>query len=199
MRHAKQSQRLSRPLTSRKSLFRHLLTGVVRHERITTTFARAKATQRLADRLITLGKDGSLSARRQVFDVLQDRTLTKRLFAEVAPLFQERQGGYTRVVRLNRRQGDGAELALLELVAHTTKIQPTAKPKKKSAAAAAPGEKPSAAPKAKEPETQATGTPSPATPSEAPAAETTKPAAQSKPKRFLQGLRDAWRRKKTDE
>lgn len=190
MRHAKHSQRLSRPLTSRKSLLRHLVTGVVRHERITTTVARAKATQRLADRLITLGKDGSLTARREVFNVLQDRTLTKRLFAEVAPLFQERRGGYTRVVRLSRRQGDGAELALLELVAHTTKIQAPApaKAKKKNASAG----KPSA--QAASPATEG------AAPAVAPAAEAPKkPAAEKKPKRFLQGLRDAWRRKKTDE
>ena len=185
MRHAKQSQRLSRPLTSRKSLFRHLLTGVVRHERITTTFARAKATQPLADRLITLGKDGSLAARRQVFDVLQDRTLTKRLFAEVAPLFQERHGGYTRVVRLRRRRGDGAELALLELVAHTAPVQPVSKPKKKSATTPAAD--------------ASTATAKTAAPEPVPAEQTPKPAAESKPKRFLQGLRDAWRRKKTDE
>ena len=210
MRHAKRSQRLSRPLTSRTSLLRHLVSGLVQHERITTTFARAKEAQRLADRLITWGKNGSLAARREVFSVLQDRTLTKRLFADVAPLFQDRRGGYTRVMRLQTRRGDGAQLALLELVAHTAVIsqpKPAAKPKKKTAAAstkadAAPGPR-----KAQEHDRAATAS----TPAEAsdvtaatPEAPAPSEASKKKPdaaksKGFLAGLRGAWRRKKTDE
>ena len=198
MRHAKRSQRLSRPLTSRKSLLRHLASGLVEHERITTTFARAKETQRLADRLITWGKDGSLAARREVFTILQDRTLTKRLFAEIAPLFQERRGGYTRVVRLNTRRGDGAQLALLELVAHTTIVappKPAAKPKSKTAAAKEPRKESEKDRTAATPEGEA---PRAAAEPSAPSAESAKPA-KSKPKGFLAGLRDAWRRKQTDE
>ncbi len=203
MRHAKRSQRLSRPLTSRKSLLRHLVSGLVKHERITTTFARAKETQRLADRLVTWGKNGSLAARREVFTVLQDRTLTKRLFAEVAPLFQDRRGGYTRVMRLQTRRGDGAQLALLEFVAHTAVISSSPKPsaasKKKAAtksdAVKAPRKESSREPAAAPSTPGAAATEDPAaTPSEA------EPPKAAKPKKgFLSGLRDAWRRKKTDE
>ncbi len=201
MRHARRHRRLNRPLTARKSLLRHLVSGLVLHERITTTFARAKETQRLADHLITWGKEGSLSARREVFDVLQDRTLTKRLFADVAPLFQDRQGGYTRVIRLNHRRGDGAALAMLELVQHTTTAQApaTAKPKKKVVRPPAPvGEAASSAKERVEaPTTSIAETPPAATtPQAAPSAEAPK---TGKPKRFLEGLRDIWRRKKTDE
>ena len=203
MRHAKHMLRLGRSLPGRKSLLRDLVSGLVLHERITTTFTRAKAAQRLAEHLITCGKDGSLHARRQVFSVLQNRTLTKRLFAEVAPLFQDRQGGYTRVVRVNRRRGDGAEMAVVELVAHTVKAAPASTASAK--AKALRGAKPAERGKRKEPEREApqaaasqAAAPetSPAAAPEQPSAPTPQPA---KPKKFLEGLRNAWRRKKSDE
>ena len=198
MRHAKHMLRLGRSLPGRKSLLRDLVSGLVLHERITTTFTRAKAAQRLAEHLITCGKDGSLQARRQVFSVLQDRTLTKRLFAEVAPLFQDRQGGYTRVVRVNRRRGDGAEMAVVELVAHTVKAAPASAASAK--AKALRGAKPAERGKRKEPEREA---PQAAVPETSPAAAPEQPSAPTpqpaKPKKFLEGLRNAWRRKKNDE
>ena len=211
MRHAKRSQRLSRPLTSRKSLLRHLVSGLVKHERITTTFARAKETQRLADRLVTWGKDGSLAARREVFTVLQDRTLTKRLFADVAPLFQDRRGGYTRVMRLQTRRGDGAQLALLEFVAHTAVVsppKPAAKPKKKTAAPASTKAEAAQEPRKEQAHDRAAAASAPGAASGAAAATPEAPAPAdvskqkpdaAKPKGFLAGLRGAWRRKKTDE
>lgn len=113
MRHARRNQRLSRPSEHRKALLGTLVKELVTHEKIRTTPARAKEAQRLADRLVTLGKDGGLSARRRVFQILQDRTLTKRVFTEIAPRFLDVQGGYTRVLRLLPRQGDGAEQAVL--------------------------------------------------------------------------------------
>ncbi len=90
-----------------------LVRNLVTHGRITTTLARAKEAQRLADRLVTWGKDGSVHARRQAFRILQDRSLVKQLFADVAPRFTDVLGGYTRVVRLSIRRGDGAQKALL--------------------------------------------------------------------------------------
>ena len=113
MRHAKRSQRLSRTSEARDALVHSLVQNLVIHGRITTTWARAKEAQRLADRLVTWGKDGSVHARRQAFRILQDRTLVKQLFADVAPRFGDVAGGYTRVVRGGYRRGDGAQEAIL--------------------------------------------------------------------------------------
>ena len=85
------------------------------HQEITTTLQKAKAAQRLADRMITLGKNDTLHSRRQVFSRIQDHQLTSKLFKEVAPRFKNRKGGYTRILQLSRRKGDGAQLAILEL------------------------------------------------------------------------------------
>ena len=113
MRHAKRNQRLSRPTEARDALVNSLVRNLAIHGRITTTLARAKEASRVADRLVTWGKDGSVHARRQAFRILQDRTLVKQLFADVAPRFTDIPGGYTRVVRLTIRRGDGAQKALL--------------------------------------------------------------------------------------
>jgi large subunit ribosomal protein L17 len=87
--------------------------SLITHGQIRTTHARAKAAQRVADRLVTWGKDGSIHARRQAYRILQDRFLVKQLFAEVAPRFMDAPGGYTRVMRLGIRRGDGAQTSLL--------------------------------------------------------------------------------------
>ena len=115
MRHAKSNQRLSLPSEHRQSLVHGLVKALVVHGQIRTTYARAKVAQRLADRLVTLGKDGSVHSRRRAFRVLQDRTLVKQLFAEIAPRFSNVSGGYTRVLRLGLRRGDGAQNAVLAL------------------------------------------------------------------------------------
>ncbi|HEX9780263.1 MAG TPA: 50S ribosomal protein L17 [bacterium] len=113
MRHAKRNRRFSRPSEQRKALLAGLVKNLVIHGQIRTTLTRAKEAQRLAERLISLGKEGSIHARRRAFRVLQDRTLVKRVFAELAPRFQDVEGGYTRVVRLGARRGDGAPQAVL--------------------------------------------------------------------------------------
>ena len=113
MRHAKSSQRLSMSSDQKKALVNNLLKSLVERDRIKTTLARAKETQRMADRLVTLGKEGSVHARRQAFRVLQNRTLVKRLFDDIAPRFEEVDGGYTRVVRVAVRRGDGATMVQL--------------------------------------------------------------------------------------
>ena len=115
MRHAKQNQRLSLPGDRRTAVLNALVRNLVTHGRIRTTYTRAKEAQRLADRMVTLGKEGSVHSRRRAFRVLQDRTLVKQLFAEIAPRYVDISGGYTRVLRLGLRKGDGAQEALLAL------------------------------------------------------------------------------------
>jgi len=127
MRHRLQNQRLSRNSAHREALLSNMASSLIVAQRVTTTVAKAKEAQRLADWLITLGKQGDLSARRRAFRVLQDRDLVKRLFGEIAPLFANTPGGYTRVIRLGTRHGDGASLAIIELT-HQLVTEP--KPKK---------------------------------------------------------------------
>ncbi len=113
MRHATQSQRLSRKSSHRDAMLDNLVKSLIVHGQIRTTHARAKQAQRLADRLVTWGKDGSVHARRQAYRVLQDRFLVKQLFADIAPRFIDAPGGYTRVIRLGLRRGDGAQKSVL--------------------------------------------------------------------------------------
>jgi len=118
MRHRVAGRRLGRSKDQRKALFRVLLTELFRHERIRTTEAKAKAIKPQADRIVTLVKRGDLSARRRVSAVLTDEEVVRSLFrdGEFANRFAERNGGYTRVLRLGRRPGDGAQMVFLELV-----------------------------------------------------------------------------------
>jgi len=95
-----------------------MLVSLFQHERIKTTLAKAKELRRWADRVIGLGKKGTLHARRQAFDILRDETLVKKLFDKIAPKMKDREGGYTRIYRLGWRQGDGAPLSLIELVTY---------------------------------------------------------------------------------
>lgn len=101
---------------ARRALFRSLSAAVLLHGRIETTEAKAKSVQAMVDKLITLGKRGDLHARRQAAAFLNDPEAVKKLFETVAPRYKERNGGYTRVLRTSVRRGDGAPLALLELV-----------------------------------------------------------------------------------
>lgn len=114
-------------------MLENLVTALLTHQEIKTTLQKAKAAQRLADRVITLGKTDTLAARRQAFSHLQDRTLISKLFKEVAPRFKDRKGGYTRILHLTRRKGDGAQLALLELTEKEIKVKATPKKGKKKA------------------------------------------------------------------
>lgn len=118
MRHRTSGRHLGRSKDQRRALFRQLLTELFRHERIRTTEAKAKAVKAEADRIVTLTKRGDLAARRRVSAVLTDEEVAKKLFrdGEFAGRFANRQGGYTRILRLGRRPGDGAEMVFLELV-----------------------------------------------------------------------------------
>jgi len=116
MRHRKQKGKLSRDAAHRKALFMNLCREVIDHERIQTTEAKAKAVKPFAEKMITLGKRGDLHARRQALSELRSQDVVHRLFADVAPRFAERPGGYTRIVKLGPRQGDAAAMVYLELV-----------------------------------------------------------------------------------
>ena len=116
MRHQRSGKQLSRTAAHRKALLRNLVTELFRHERIETTQVKAKEARRLAERLITFAKRGDLHARRQVDRYVMNREVTRKLFSTIAPWYEERAGGYTRIIRTRSRPGDGAEMAYLELV-----------------------------------------------------------------------------------
>jgi large subunit ribosomal protein L17 len=100
----------------RRAMLRNMTTSLIKEERIETTLTRAKEVQRLADKMISLGKQGSLHARRQALAYLLDEAVVKKLFDEVAPRYQERPGGYTRILKTGYRRGDSAPMAMIELV-----------------------------------------------------------------------------------
>jgi large subunit ribosomal protein L17 len=116
MRHLKQGRKLGRTTSHRKALLRNLATALLEHERIITTEPKAKELRRVADKLVTLGKRGNLHARRQALQVVQSNAVVQKLFNEIAPRLAERQGGYTRILRLGYRPGDAAAMAVIELV-----------------------------------------------------------------------------------
>lgn len=118
MRHARSGKKLGRDAAHRKALYANLTGALITHGRIETTEAKAKAVRPHAEKMITLGKRGDLHARRQAMAVLRSNDVVHRLFADVAPRFADREGGYTRIVKLGPRQGDAADMALLELVDH---------------------------------------------------------------------------------
>ncbi|MFH1771369.1 MAG: 50S ribosomal protein L17 [Candidatus Omnitrophota bacterium] len=115
MRHRKKVPKLSRSRSQRRALRNSLVRAVIINERIKTTEAKAKAARSWVEKLITIGKDDSLSNRRRAYRILGDHALTKRLFKDVAPRFKNINGGYTRMFRLGKRKGDGATYALFEL------------------------------------------------------------------------------------
>ena len=115
MRHLKAGRKLNRTSAHRKALFRNLVTSLIEHEQVRTTDAKAKELRRIADRMITLGKRGSLHARRQALAYIRSRSVVTKLFEEVAARFKERPGGYTRVVKLGHRHGDAAPMSVIEL------------------------------------------------------------------------------------
>jgi len=116
MRHRKTVKKLHRTKEHRLALLRNLTMALFQHKRIKTTHAKAKAAQRFVERLITIAKRDDLHARRLVLQRVRHKKVMQTLFDEIAPTYAERNGGYTRVIRLGRRQGDGAEISVLELV-----------------------------------------------------------------------------------
>lgn len=121
MRHRKTAYKLSRRTGQRLALLKGLTRNLLIYQRIKTTLAKAKAARGEVERLITLAKEDTLHHRRLAYNLLQDHKLTSQLFKEIAPLFKSRNGGYTRIIRLNHRVGDNAQMVLLELVEQRVK------------------------------------------------------------------------------
>ncbi|MBI3323084.1 MAG: 50S ribosomal protein L17 [Candidatus Omnitrophica bacterium] len=192
MAHAVQTRHFGRNTPWRKATVRSLAQALLRRERILTTRAKAKETQRLADRLITLGKEGSLPARRRAASLLNDAELVRRLFAEIAPRFSNRPGGYTRVLHAGHRNGDAAAMAVLELVelAPEKKSKPKEKGKEK--------ERPARPAAPEPPKPRPTAAPPPKAPApKAPEAKPEEPKGK-KPGGFIEGLRGFFRRRDRD-
>jgi len=116
MRHRVKGKRLGRNSDHRKAMLSNLAVELFEHKSIITTVSRAKEARRLAERMITFAKRGDLNARRQVLRHLRNKKITQKLFNEIAKEFEERNGGYTRIIRIGPRKGDGAERAILQLV-----------------------------------------------------------------------------------
>ncbi len=116
MRHRKAGGKLSRPTAHRLALLRNQVTDLLRHEHIVTTEAKAREVRRMAEKVITLGKDGSLHARRQALGLVYDESMVDKVFTLLAQRYTERPGGYTRLIKLGPRRGDAAPQARLEMV-----------------------------------------------------------------------------------
>src|SRR2546421_12496523 len=116
MRHQKKTVRLGRKAEHRKALLANQVCSLIEHRRIKTTLAKAKAVRPLAERMVTLGKNGSIHARRNALSILRHKDAVKKLFDEIAPASSERNGGYTRIVRLGHRKSDSASMAFIEWV-----------------------------------------------------------------------------------
>ncbi|SHF08524.1 LSU ribosomal protein L17P [Caldanaerobius fijiensis DSM 17918] len=109
-------RKLRRPTDQRMAMLRNLTTSLLKHGRIKTTEARAKETRKFAEKMITLAKRGDLHARRQALAFIYDETVVKNLFDEIAPRYADRQGGYTRIIKIGPRRGDAAPMAIIELI-----------------------------------------------------------------------------------
>jgi large subunit ribosomal protein L17 len=139
MRHLKAGRKLGRSSAHRYSLYRNLVAELMTHDRIRTTDQKAKEVRRFADRMVTLGKQGTLAARRRALAFIRSRSAVKRLFDDVAKRFADRNGGYTRIVKLAIRPGDAASISMIELTGTSEAVEPT---KKRRARAKTPERKP---------------------------------------------------------
>ena len=129
MRHRVAGVKLNRSPSHRRALFRNLVTALLQHESVKTTDAKAKELKRWGDRMITLGKQGTLHARRRAAALIHGHAVVKKLFDELAPRYQARQGGYTRVTKLGLRAGDAAPISIVELVDRGGATEDTGKKK----------------------------------------------------------------------
>jgi large subunit ribosomal protein L17 len=139
VRHQRKGKKLGRDASHRKALYSNLAGALIEHGRIKTTEAKAKAVKPIAEKMITLGRRGDLSARRQALAYLRSQEVVHQLFAEVAPRFADRPGGYSRIVKIGPRFGDAAEMVYLELVDYVPPraVAPVGAPARAEADAAA--------------------------------------------------------------
>jgi len=139
MRHQKKNRKLGRTSSHRDAMLANLVASLIEHKRVKTTLAKAKAARPLAEKLVTLGKRGTLHDRRLAVAKIGQKDIVSKLFKEVAPGFKDRKGGYTRIIKLGPRQSDSAPIAFLEWVDYVVKTE--------EAPASAPAEKTEKAPK----------------------------------------------------
>ncbi len=172
MRHQNKTVKLGRTAEHRKALLANQVCSLIQHQRIKTTLAKAKAVRPLAERIVTLGKNGSLHARRNALSILRQKGAVKKLFDEIAPRSTNRNGGYTRIVKLGQRKSDSASMAFIEWVDAAQVVEEKPAEEKK-----AKRKEPEAKPKQKEPATKEKE-PQPAAKEVAPA-----PAEEPKPKK----------------
>lgn len=118
MRHRKSGRKLGRTTAHRGAMLRNMVTSLFEHERIVTTVPKAKEARRVADKMITLAKRGDLHARRQAYAYIRSKDVVAKLFDEIQAQYNDRQGGYTRIIRTGNRLGDAAPMAILELVGY---------------------------------------------------------------------------------
>jgi large subunit ribosomal protein L17 len=131
MRHQKKTIKLGRTAEHRKALLANQVCSLIEHQRIKTTLAKAKAVRPLAERMVTLGKNGSIHARRTAFATLRQKNAVKKLFDDIAPRSAERNGGYTRIVKLGYRKSDSAQMAFIEWVDMAEVVEEKATEEKK--------------------------------------------------------------------
>jgi large subunit ribosomal protein L17 len=131
MHHGKTGSKLGRTSSHKEAMLRNMVTSVIKHERIRTTDMKAKELRKIAEKMITLGKRGSLHARRQALSVVRDETLVGKLFGELTERYRDREGGYTRIIKAGYRFGDNAPVSILEFIPDEKKKE-KAKPKAKT-------------------------------------------------------------------
>src|SRR3954463_16675399 len=127
MRHLKRTAKLGRTGTHRNAMLANLVCSLIKHKRVTTTVAKAKAARSVAEKIVTLGKSGTLHDRRLAAARLHQEDAVKTLFTDIAPTFKSRPGGYTRIIRLDQRRGDSAQRAILEWVEEFAPAEPEKK------------------------------------------------------------------------
>ena len=180
MRHQKKTIKLGRTADHRRALLANQVCALIEHQRIKTTLAKAKAVRPLAERMVTLGKNGSIHARRRALAVLRQKSVVKKLFDDIAQRSSERNGGYTRIVKLGARKSDSARMAFIEWVdaEHVAEEKPKKEKKAKRKEPEAKPQQPT--PEAEEPTREEPKAEAPVAKQEEPAAP---PAEEPKPKK----------------
>ncbi len=141
MRHKVHTFKIGRTGAHRRAMLANMVSSLIEHGEIKTTLTKAKEARRVADKMVTLGKKGDLHRRRLAVSKLRDKTAVKKLFDEIAPQYTERDGGYTRIIKLGRRAGDAAEMCILQFVESDDAVKKAGKPAKAKKAKAPEAEK----------------------------------------------------------
>lgn len=187
MRHQKKTIKLGRTAEHRKALLANQVCSLIEHQRIKTTLAKAKAVRPLAERMVTLGKNGSIHARRTAFATLRQKNAVKKLFDDIAPRSAERNGGYTRIVKLGYRKSDSAQMAFIEWVDMAEVVEEKATEEKKRKKKPAEPKEERIEPERVEPE------------EEAPAEEEEKPAEEAAAEEQTKPKKRRWFGRKSSE